>query len=260
MSRWKAASLHLVLSIAIIGAVGAILIALWYGWDLFTLMGGMRLLTILAICDIVMGPLMTLIVFKTGKPSLKFDLTVIALLQVAFLAYGLYVMASSRPIFMVAVRDRFEMVFSNELEDAELGKAPPEFRRRSWTGPITVGGRLAVDNREALDLALSGFAGKDVQLLPERYVDYATVAAEVALNGKPVTELSEMSPPAAQRTLADALKASGRDEHSVVYLPIISKRGRATMLVEAGTGAILDTVAVDPWPDLAGIATPSVTN
>lgn len=260
MSRWKAASLHLALSIVVIGAIGAALIAVWYGWDLFALMGGLRLLTILAICDIVIGPLLTLIVFKSGKPSLKFDLTVIALLQAAFLAYGLNVMAASRPVFLVAVQDRFEMVFANELDDADLEKAPAEFRRRSWAGPITVGGRMATDSKEALDLALSGFAGKDVHLLPERYVDYATVAPDVALAGKPVSELSQMSPPAAQRVLADALAATGRDEHSVVFLPIISKRGRATMLVEAGTGAILRRVAVDPWPDLAEVATPSVTN
>ena len=36
----------------------------------------------------VVGPLLTLIVFRAGKPGMKFDLAVIGLVQVAALAYG----------------------------------------------------------------------------------------------------------------------------------------------------------------------------
>ena len=78
MSRWKAASLHLALSILVIGAIGAALIALWYGWDLFAVMGGMRQLTILAICDIVIGPLLTLInVVRVGQVHFYYRATML---------------------------------------------------------------------------------------------------------------------------------------------------------------------------------------
>jgi hypothetical protein len=249
MTRWKAAAIHLLLSAVIIGTLAATMVATWYGWELFQVSGGKRLLGILAACDIVIGPLLTLIVYKAGKKSLKFDLTVIALLQACFFFYGLNVMRESRPIFLVAVLDRFELVFNNELADEDLAKATkPEFRARSLTGPRMIGGIVARNSKEALDLALSGFAGRDVQLLPERYTDYAEVAAQIATRAKPVTELIGNSGAEAARKLERAVAASGHAEKDVFFVPINSRRGLATMLLLANTGEVLGPVAVDPWP------------
>ena len=251
MSRWKAALIHLGLSILVVGSVALGLIFLWYGPDLFALTGGLRLLTILGICDVVIGPLLTLIVYKHGKKSLKFDLAVIALLQLAFLAYGLNVMRSARPVFLVGVLDRFELVFAGELSDEDLARgAKPEFRTRSLTGPRLVGGIVARDSKETLELAMSGFAGKDVHLMPDRYTDYSDVAHALGLKAQPVAELIGFSRPDAAKKLEKAVKATGRDEGSVGFLPIVSKRGRATMLVELGTGEVLGIVGAEPWPDL----------
>jgi hypothetical protein len=253
MTRWKAAGIHLLLSTLIIGAIGIGLLFVWYGPALFTLTGGLKLLVILAICDVLIGPLLTLIVFKSGKKSLKFDLTVIAILQAAFLVYGLNVMRESRPIFLVAVLDRFELVFSSELSDEDLAKGgKQEFRTRSLTGPQLVGGIVARDKKEELDLALSGFAGRDVQLMPDRYTAYADVAHDLALKARPVAELAEIVTPAERERLMAAVSATKRDQHSVGFLPITSRWGRATMLIELGTGEVLAPVAVDPWPDLRG--------
>lgn len=252
MTRWKAAAIHFALSVLVVGSVALGLIFLWYGPDLFALTGGLKLLTILGVCDVVIGPLLTLIVYKQGKASLKFDLAVIALLQVAFLAYGLNVMRQARPVFLVGVLDRFELVFAGELSDQDLAKGTaPEYRTRSLTGPRLVGGIVARDSRETLDLAMSGFAGKDVQLMPDRYTDYSNVAHDLGLKARPVSELIGFSRPDAARRLERAVKATGRDEHTIGFLPIVSRRGRATMLVELGTGDVLRRVGVEPWPDLA---------
>ena len=251
MTRWKAAAIHLLISLIVILGVGLGLIVVWYGPELFSLMGAQRLLTILAIVDIAIGPLLTLIVYKHGKKSLRFDLTVIALLQLAFLAYGLHIMWQSRPVFMVGVLDRFELVFANQLHDEDLAKGKAEgFRARSFTGPLIVGGALGATNDERYQLAISGLSGKDIHLLPERYVPYDQVASQIASAGKPVDELIALSPEAADpidRVLAD----TGRSRSEVVFVPIISSRGRATMLLASGTGEVLGDVAVDPWPDLA---------
>ena len=250
MTRWKAAAIHLLISLIVILGVGMGLVVVWYGPELFSLMGAQRLLTILAIVDIAIGPLLTLIVYKHGKKSLKFDLAVIALLQLGFLAYGLNMMWQSRPVFMVGVLDRFELVFANQLDNADLAKGKTEgFRARSFTGPRIVGGSLGSTSDERYELAISGLSGKDIHLLPERYVAYEQVASQIAAAGKPVDELIAQSPEAAgpiDSVLADV----GRSRTEVVYVPIISSRGRATMLLVRDTGEILGDVAVDPWPDL----------
>lgn len=251
MSRWKAAGIHLLLSLVVVGSIGLGLLFVWYGPELFRLTGGLKQLLILAVCDVTIGPLMTLIVFKHGKKSLKFDLTVIALLQLGFLAYGLNIMRESRPVFLVGLHDRFELVFANDLSEEDLAKGTaPDYRTRSLTGPRLVGARMASNNKELIELALSGYAGKDIQMMPDRYAPYAEVAPALALQAKPVATLAEATSPEERERLLAKVKATGRDEHSVGFLPITSRRGRATMLVELGTGEVLGPVAVDPWPDL----------
>lgn len=253
MSRWKAAGIHLLLSILIVGSIGLGLLFVWYGPALFQLTGGMKQLTIMAICDVMIGPLLTLIVFKSGKKSLKFDLAVIALLQAAFLAYGVKVMWESRPIFLVGLHDRFELVFANDLTDADLAQGTRlEYQTRSLTGPRLVGGIMARNSTEELNLALSGFAGRDIHLMPDRYTPYADVAQDLGLKAEPVAKLAEITTAPERDRLMKAVAGTGRDEHSVGFLPITSRRGRATMLVELGTGEVLGPVAVEPWPDLRG--------
>lgn len=250
MTRWKAAGMHLVISALVVGSVAAWLIFVWYGWELFQVTGGAKLVMILATCDVVIGPLLTLLVYKPGKKTLKFDLGVIALLQFAFFAYGLNVMREARPIFLVGLVDRFELVLASELTDEDLARGTqPEFRSKSLTGPRLIGGRIATENKEIMELALAGFAGRDIHLMPERYIPYPEVASAVAGRAAPVSELIGMSEPSTAKRLERAVKATGRPEAEVHYLPINSRRGQATMLVVAGTGEVLGPVAANPWPE-----------
>lgn len=250
MTRWTAAGLHLGVSLLIIGAVAAGLIGLWYGWTYFSMMGGLRLLGILAVVDIVIGPLLTAIVYRPGKPSLRFDLTVIALLQLGFLAYGGFIMAQSRPVFLVGVQDRFELVFANELDEADVAAAPEPYRRLSWTGPTLVGVAFPADGDERMALIQSGLAGKDVQLLPRYFAHYSVSAPKLAAAASPVQALLDSSKPADRDRLQRAIGGFDLAPDAVRTLPIISRRGRATMLVRAETAEPLRPVGVEPWTDM----------
>ena len=83
MSRYTASATHFALSVLI----GAILLALfwfvWYPAPMLLAIGGHEIFLLILGIDVVLGPLLTLIVFRSGKKSLKFDLAVIALMQVA---------------------------------------------------------------------------------------------------------------------------------------------------------------------------------
>ncbi len=74
MSRWKAAGIHLSISILIGLVVGALLFGVWYPPPFFHAAGADMLVLLLVGVDVVLGPLLTLIVFKSGKRGLKFDL------------------------------------------------------------------------------------------------------------------------------------------------------------------------------------------
>ena len=54
------------------------MLAVWYPQPYFAAMGGATLILLLIGVDVVIGPLITLIVFDPKKKSLRFDLAVIA--------------------------------------------------------------------------------------------------------------------------------------------------------------------------------------
>ena len=86
-SRTRAFLIHLAASASVVGAFAAVLRLFWYPGPWFTASGTWEVLRILIGVDVVLGPVLTLIVFKPSKPSLPFDLAVIALVVKAFLAY-----------------------------------------------------------------------------------------------------------------------------------------------------------------------------
>ena len=106
-TRFTAFAVHLGISLVIFAALLLVVVFEWYRFPLFAIEGGWRGIQIIAGCDIVLGPLLTLIVFKPGKPHLKFDLGVIALIQIAALISGTWIAYVQRPVLMVYAEERF---------------------------------------------------------------------------------------------------------------------------------------------------------
>lgn len=88
MSRFQAALIHLLISTLVVGTVVGVVYWLWYPEPTFGIVGVLPIILMLVGIDLVLGPLLTMIVYKHGKPGLKFDLSVIALVQIAALVYG----------------------------------------------------------------------------------------------------------------------------------------------------------------------------
>lgn len=110
---------------------------------------------------------------------------------------------------------------------------------------MLVGAKLPVDAKERSDLLFSGLAGVDLENLPQYYLPYEQVAAELLSRAKPLSALRELRPESAH--LVDSwLRAHGRAIDSVVWLPNVS-RNDTTMLMDARTGQPLDAVPIDPW-------------
>src|SRR5688572_1629501 len=108
MNRYRAAATHFALSVLVVGTVFLLVYFLWFPGPLFRGAGGRDLFLVLAMVDVTLGPLITLLIFRPGKRGLKFDLAVIALIQVAALAYGTHVVFEARPVWTVFLKDRFD--------------------------------------------------------------------------------------------------------------------------------------------------------
>ncbi len=114
-SRWTAFAIHLALSAAIFVVLAAIIIFFWYPGFLFQTDGGWQGIRLIAGIDLVLGPLLTLIVYNKGKKSLKADLSVIAAIQFSALFAGTYLVYQERPIAVIFADDKFSTVSQNSF-------------------------------------------------------------------------------------------------------------------------------------------------
>lgn len=243
MSRWKASGIHLLLSCAIVGAVLVFMLSVWYRWPLFILAGGAGITLILASVDVTLGPLMTLIVFKSGKKGLKFDLTLIALVQLAALAYGIHVAFLARPVYLVFAVDRFVLVTARDLDPNDLAKAKdPRFVSLPLGRPSYIAAALPTDQKERNDLLFSALAGKDVELYPRYYVPYESLVQNALKRAREIGILMNRDARAMERFLESA----GRSPASVKFLPLRA-RVDASVLLDAASGIPIGIVRIDPW-------------
>jgi hypothetical protein len=248
VSRWKAAAIHLSISATIGLIVGALLLFVWYPPPFFHAAGADVLVLLLVSVDLVLGPLLTLIVFKSGKRGLRFDLALIAVLQAGALVYGLSVVLRSRPVFLVAEVDRFVLVSASDLDAADLAKgSKPEFRTLSWTGPRTVGAQLPPPGKARTAILFSSVAGKDVDRMPQYYVDYPQVAPDLLRKAKPLNTLP-LDDAEASRKLGKAIAASGQPVDSLAWVPLTARKANLVMLLDRKDGTLRGATAINPWP------------
>lgn len=235
LTRWHASGLHLLISAAIAAVVLTLMLALWYPPPLFEAMGGNDLALILIGVDVVIGPLLTWIIFKPGKWGLRFDLTAIAVFQIAALLYGSHIIYLARPAFVVFVKDRFEVVSAVELQPERLAAARFEqFRKPPLTGPVLVGGAWPADRAEQQMLLDANFAGEDLQHFPKHYVPYAQYRREILARAEPVARVREVEPPAG-KIIDEWLARSGVSEQDVLHLRMRARHAWVAVLIDRRT-------------------------
>lgn len=244
MSRWKASGIHLLLSAAIAGGLLAFMLSVWFPWPLFEAAGGSRLIFLIAAVDITLGPLITLIIFRAGKPGLRFDLTVIALLQAAALIYGLHAVYLARPIYMVFTVDRFELVNARDIDPKDLAAVTREaFRRLPWGRPRFIGVERPTKEDAWLAITESALRGKDLQMYPQYYVDYASQAKDAVKKSRGIDVLRQRD----AKAVEDYLAAAGREPATVRFLPLRASARDAAVLIDADSGQPLKMLLIDPW-------------
>lgn len=93
--------IHLAISVTVFSTAFFLSVYLWYPDFYYSANGVWQAVKMVVLVDVVLGPVLTLVLYKPGKPGLKFDLTMIALFQIAALAWGVYVLVSQRPVLTV---------------------------------------------------------------------------------------------------------------------------------------------------------------
>jgi hypothetical protein len=125
MNKVKAALIHLLISIFVIGLFVYIVFFIWYPHPFADLASVKNPLYLLILVDVIIGPLLTLVVYKKYKKYLKLDLTLIATMQIIALLYGIYIIKEGRPVLVTFHKGEFHLLVEkytkpNELKFEEL--------------------------------------------------------------------------------------------------------------------------------------------
>lgn len=248
----RAAFVHLSASALVAALAAALVFGLWYPAPYGALAGGFALFTLVVVVDVVCGPLLTLIVFNRRKPQAELvrDIGMIAVLQFAALAYGLYNVAQARPIFLSFEGNRFRVVSLADVDPLKLPDARPEFRSPSLAGPRLVGTHLT----EATDpnfqqSILASMQGLHPSFRPERWVPYESQRAALQAELKPMATLKAKHPQAVV-SIDQVLAEHGLTDEGAGYLPLDAEKADPAdwvATVERSSGLPRAFLPLDGW-------------
>jgi hypothetical protein len=259
MTRFRAAGIHLILSGLIVLTLLVLMFGVWYPSQYFKLMGGDGLIYLIVGIDLCLGPLLTLVVFKSGKKSLKFDLTVIVLMQLAALAYGSNIMFTARPIFTAYADGEFSIATAKEVFDSELKlAAKPEWSTRSLTGPIIVGIAKPTDKKELKDLEFLSM-GIGYARFPRLFVSYESQRNEVLKDAKPLSTLRTFDKKN-NLVIEQLLKDENRPEKDFVFVPIGSFFEDRAAILDANTAKFITIIDARPRAPIKKATPKVITN
>jgi hypothetical protein len=245
--RFYAFLTHLALSTGVATVVVVMVFLRWYPAPLEEAVGVTQIFLLLLSVDIIMGPVLTLIVYKKGKPSLKFDLAIIALLQISALSYGIHTVFTGRPVFIVFNVDRFDVTRGIDI-DAESAKTAAQEGNPAavadWFAPRWVAAVAPADAKRQQEILFSATAGgADWPQLPELFVPLEHVKSEILTRAKSLQSLKALATKAeGVETLVD-----WNNSH-IKWLPLRSTAKNMAVLVDADSAKIIKTVNINPWP------------
>ena len=233
---------HLSISFLIASLVIGLVFFIWYPSPLATAVGVTHIFLMLLVIDVILGPLLGLLVYKEGKKTLKFDLSVIILIQIVALCYGVYSIEQGRPAWLVYNVDRFELVRKNELVDTNIQQAQPQFQKPSWFKPQYVATEFAKDTQQRNDeMFAEVFSGISIAQRPERYVELTQAKHQIQQRALPLVELQQYNPKTGvEKALAKYPKADA-------WLPLKANAVDMAVLVNKESASIIKIVDLRPW-------------
>lgn len=232
---------HLSISFLIASLVVGIVFFIWYPAPLAEAVGVTHIFLMMLIIDVIVGPTLGFIVYKKDKKKLKFDLSIIILIQLSALIYGVYSIAQGRPVWIAYNVDRFELIRSNEILHNNLQTALSKYQQPSWFKPQFVGVTFAKDKElRDQDMFQEMFGGISIAQKPERHVPLIQVKKQIKQRTQSLDLLKKYNSEQVVATvLANYPQAKG-------YVPLKANHLDMTVLLDQNA-EVIKIVNLRPW-------------
>lgn len=217
----------------------------WYPGVFSQILPGTKLFMLVLMVEVVLGPCMSLIIFNPAKTKRKliWDYSLIGFIQLSALVYGMLSVAGSRPVYVVFVKDRFDVVSAIEINETDLEEASSnQYSRIPWWGPEFICVRNVKDIAEKQRLLFEEIPlGKDVQHLPRFY--RACNPGEVVNAGFDMDTLNAIVDSKSDISQGKLKQLDGDN----VWLPIVGKMGVWVAILNRSSNKPVAYINVDPF-------------
>ena len=251
MSVWRdkllAFGIHFIATGLLAAAAAAIIFLVWYPHPFEFMVRGLELFTLVVGCDLALGPLLSLVVFNRSKTKLALivDYTAIAIVQISGMVYGVYNVAESRPVYIVYSVDRYEVVAARDLTDAELAAVTnPQYRNVPLGGPRYVA--VIVPEKDREQSLFDEVAGNPSFARPKWFHPVADALPQIRQRSFPIAELEKRHPDV-KPLLAEGLRKISLPPERLRWVPISTRRGFWTALIDIENGLPVGWVEYDPY-------------
>jgi hypothetical protein len=198
--RLKAFTLHLAASTCALTLILGGLYFGWYRWPGWYLTGVLRVLIIVGVVDLVVGPTLTLIVANPKKPrrALARDIMMIVTVQIAALIYGSATLWQGRPLYYTFSADSLEMVQASDIDAKEIRLAReqnPTLAPHWYSRPRWIWAPLPDNPDEAAKIVNSKVfgTGEDVVDMPRYFRPWVECTMQLRDHLRPVSEIRYLS-------------------------------------------------------------------
>lgn len=244
VDRLKAAGIHFVFSAALVLAVVLFCGLVWYPGLLVWAAGMASLTVLIVVVDLVLGPLLTAVVYQRHKKTLKMDLAVIVCIQLGALVYGVHTVYQARPAYIVFTMDRFEVVAAKDIETDRLELQQADFSGVPLLGPEYTAARMPADPKKRSDILFSKVhTGAGLAMMPEHYVPLADELRANLENAVSARLLAEHNDP----DRVERVLSAHQSLDDVFYFPLVAREKDMVVLIDKKTGSIIDIVDLRPW-------------
>jgi hypothetical protein len=246
MTKRRAFLIHFSASISVLTLFISIMLIIWSPEPYFTINGGWTVLKILFGVDVILGPLLTFVVFKPNKPSLKFDLSVIIAIQLSALVYGITITYQQRPAFVVFGIDRFTIV---RAADIEFSKLPVDLIPTPFISkPRLVRTELPENAKQREELLFGVITGNklDIEFHAEFYRPYPPPIEQLTAHSIDIEKITAHDNHAHQ-IVAAFLDQRDLKIDAVLYFPLRGKYGDHIFVLDKNTGQPIGAIAISPW-------------
>ncbi len=243
--------IHLGLSLIIFGGLLYFILVEWYPQPLFRTDGGWQGIRLIAFVDIVLGPLLTLVVYKQGKAKLKMDLSIIAIIQFTALISGTIVVYNEHPVAVVIMDNRLNPIAAYQVKEAGISIAslseysdlhPPMIFVNLPKDPDKLLKLRTKTMGEGRELKLSGNLYEKLTQENKKFLIQNAMSVDAFLENKKdgVKKARELA------IYKQFLKENKFSDRSLLYFPLYSRYEFGIAVLDSSTFEMLDILDIFP--------------